>query len=116
MKKPLAMAIAIVCVCLGWSGEATAKDLSLPKCEWIKAENLASGVRVAQIDHCCVGAKRCPPPNENITECAYACFGGGDNCTGKLIRTGYPHIAFDGYTPEDCISFILSTPWCGSCP
>jgi hypothetical protein len=118
MKMRLATAITIICVCLAWSGEgeAAVASASSSRCDWIKAEKSVSGTRVAQIDHCCVGSRRCPPPNENVTECAYACFGGGDNCTGKLIRGGYPHIAFDGYTPEDCTTFILSTPWCGACP
>jgi len=118
MERLLATAIAIVCVCfvrIG-AGEAKTADAPPPRCDWVKAEDAASRVQVAQIDHCCVGARRCPPPNENITECAFACLDMMDNCTGKLIRTGFPHIAFDGYTPDGCIDFILSTPWCGSCP
>jgi hypothetical protein len=120
MKTVLATVLA-ACVCFAWSApaEATPTDASPPQCDWIKAEkaeNLSSGVKIAQIDHCCVGTRRCPPPNENLTECAFACHDMMDNCTGKLIRTGFPHIAFDGYTSDDCITFILSTPWCVNCP
>ena len=118
MRSHFVAAIATIGVCIACiaEDEATAKDLSLPRCEWIKGDQTASGIRIAQIDHCCVGTRRCPSPNENLTECAYACNDMTDNCTGKLIRTGFPHIAFDGYTPADCIEFILGTPWCGSCP
>lgn len=49
---------------------------------------------------------------DGATDCAFACNTMLDNCTGILIRAGYPHIAFDGYTPADCISFILATPYC----
>lgn len=118
MKAFLVTAIGVVCVCLASSGavDAATADTSFPRCGWIKADNSASGVRVAQIDHCCVGTRRCPPPNENLTECAFACNTMIDSCTGILIRGGFPHVAFDGYTPDDCITFILSTPWCVACP
>jgi len=111
MKMLLAMAVAMICVCFAWSGAGEAKtaNASFPRCDWIKAENSASGVRVAQIDHCCVGVRTMP---NGATDCAFACNDMMDNCTGKLIRAGYPHIAFDGYTPADCISFILATPYC----
>jgi len=111
MKKLLATAIAVIAICFAWSGEGQAameRALS-SRCDWIKAESSASGVRVAQIDHCCVGARRMP---DDTTQCVYACNDMIDNCTGKMIRAGYPHIAFDGYTPEACIEFILLTPWC----
>jgi hypothetical protein len=49
---------------------------------------------------------------DDTTRCVYACNDMIDNCTGKMIRAGYPHIAFDGYTPAACIDFILNTPWC----
>lgn len=118
MRSYFVAAIAIIGICVACfaEGEATAKDFALPMCEWIKPDTSASGIRVAQIDHCCVGSMQCP--DGNTYECAYACNTPLDNCTGILIRGGYHHIAFDGYTPGDCIAFILSTPWCSptGCP
>jgi hypothetical protein len=110
MRKLLATVIAIICLCFASTGAGQAKtaDASSSRCDWIKAES-SSGIRVAQIDHCCVGARRMP---DDTTRCVYACNDMIDNCTGKMIRAGYPHIAFDGYTPEACIDFILNTPWC----
>ena len=113
MKMRLATALAIIGICFAAffaaSGSAATSETPPPRCARVKAESASAGIQVAQIDHCCVGARR---RSDDTTECAYACLDMLDNCTGKLIRAGYPHIAFDGYTPADCIAFILATPWC----
>ena len=113
MKSLVATAVAIIGICFAWTVEGATEKPPLPRCDWIKAEEPVSSIRVAQIEHCCVGSRQCP---DDTYDCFYACFGPLFNCTNKLIRAGYPSIVFDGYTPADCVAFILSTPWCNPVP
>jgi len=104
----VALTVGVFIACIA-AGGATAKDLSLPRCDWVKAENSSSGVRVAQIDHCCVAARKRP---DGTYDCPYAVNSLSGSCSSKLSRAGFPYIVFDGTTVDTCIDWILSTPWC----
>ena len=110
MKSLVATAVAIIGVCFAWTVEGATEKPPLPRCEWIKAEPSASGVRVAQLEICCVGSKQCP--DGSTYACAYACGDMIDSCSNKLFRRRFFHIAFNGPTETSCITFILGTAWC----
>jgi hypothetical protein len=104
----VALTIGVFIACMA-AGGATAKDLSLPRCEWVKADNSASGVRVAQLEICCVASKHCP---DDTFACAYACGDMINSCINKLNNRGFMHPAFNGPTESSCVAWILATPWC----